>query len=111
MVGLMLYVFGIVADTDRYDAAHMPLSDTTNLAAAVAGTGLFDHVRAMVSTTGPVFLIAMLGRNIFWADGSYTNLLGKTKKGTPAACPDDIREQALANLEAARAAGLAPRPE
>lgn len=37
-----------------------PLSDTTNLAAAVAKTGLFDHVTAMVSTTGPVFLIALL---------------------------------------------------
>ena len=37
-----------------------PLSDTTNLAAAVAGTGLFDHVRAMLSTTIPVFLIALV---------------------------------------------------
>jgi NhaC family Na+:H+ antiporter len=37
-----------------------PLSDTTNLAAAVSGTGLFDHVRAMASTTGPVFLIALV---------------------------------------------------
>lgn len=33
-----------------------PLSDTTNLAAGVAKTGLFDHVTAMISTTGPVFL-------------------------------------------------------
>src|SRR5699024_4540122 len=46
-----------------------PLSDTTNLAAGVAGTGLFDHVAAMVSTTGPVFLISLiiytiLGMNI-----------------------------------------------
>lgn len=37
-----------------------PLSDTTNLAAAVSETGLFDHVRAMVSTTGPTFLIALV---------------------------------------------------
>lgn len=37
-----------------------PLSDTTNLAAAVSGTGLFDHVRAMLSTTIPVFLIALV---------------------------------------------------
>ena len=37
-----------------------PLSDTTNLAAAVSSTGLFDHVTAMVSTTGPVFLIALV---------------------------------------------------
>lgn len=37
-----------------------PLSDTTNLAAAVSETGLFDHVTAMVSTTGPVFVIALI---------------------------------------------------
>ena len=30
-----------------------PLSDTTNLAAAVSETGLFDHVTAMVSSTAP----------------------------------------------------------
>ena len=37
-----------------------PLSDTTNLAAAVSETGLFDHVTAMVSTTGPTFVIALI---------------------------------------------------
>ena len=37
-----------------------PLSDTTNLASGVSGTGLFDHVTAMVSTTGPVFIISLI---------------------------------------------------
>ncbi len=37
-----------------------PLSDTTNLAAATAQTGLFDHVRAMMSTTLPSLLIALV---------------------------------------------------
>ncbi|MCW6701208.1 Na+/H+ antiporter NhaC [Anaerococcus sp. NML200537] len=37
-----------------------PLSDTTNLAAGVAKTGLFDHVTAMVSTTGPTFIISLI---------------------------------------------------
>ncbi len=37
-----------------------PLSDTTNLAAGVSNTGLFDHVNAMVSTTGPVFIISLI---------------------------------------------------
>lgn len=37
-----------------------PLSDTTNLAPAVAGTDLFTHIRHMVWTTGPSFLIALL---------------------------------------------------
>lgn len=37
-----------------------PLSDTTNLAPAVAGTDIFTHIRHMVWTTGPSFLIALL---------------------------------------------------
>ena len=36
-----------------------PLSDTTNLAPAVAGSELFEHIRHMVFTTGPSFLIAL----------------------------------------------------
>jgi Na+:H+ antiporter, NhaC family len=38
-----------------------PLSDTTNLAPAVAGTELFTHIRHMSYTTGPSFLIALAG--------------------------------------------------
>lgn len=38
-----------------------PLSDSTNLAAASAQTGLFDHVRAMTMTTFPAFVLALLG--------------------------------------------------
>lgn len=37
-----------------------PLSDTTNLAPAMAGADLFDHVRHMVFTTGPSFIIALI---------------------------------------------------
>lgn len=37
-----------------------PLSDTTNLAPAVAGTDLFTHVRYMVITTAPSITIALL---------------------------------------------------
>ena len=36
-----------------------PLSDTTNLAPAVAGSTLFDHIRHMCWTTGPSLLIAL----------------------------------------------------
>lgn len=35
-----------------------PLSDTTNLASAVAGVGLFSHIRHMSTTTVPAMLIA-----------------------------------------------------
>jgi NhaC family Na+:H+ antiporter len=37
-----------------------PLSDTTNLAPAMAGSNLFDHVRHMVFTTGPSLIIALI---------------------------------------------------
>lgn len=37
-----------------------PLSDTTNLAPAMAGTTLFEHVRHMIYTTGPSLLIALV---------------------------------------------------
>jgi len=36
-----------------------PLSDTTNLAPAMAGADLFDHVRHMVYTTGPSLVVAL----------------------------------------------------
>lgn len=37
-----------------------PLSDTTNLAPAMAGSNLFDHIRHMALTTGPSLLIALV---------------------------------------------------
>ncbi len=37
-----------------------PLSDTTNLAAAVGGTDLFTHIRYMTITTGPSITVAIL---------------------------------------------------
>lgn len=37
-----------------------PLSDTTNLAPAVAGSNLFDHIKHMVFTTGPSLIIALI---------------------------------------------------
>lgn len=37
-----------------------PLSDTTNLAPAMAGSTLFDHIRHMAFTTGPSLLIALI---------------------------------------------------
>jgi NhaC family Na+:H+ antiporter len=37
-----------------------PLSDTTNLAPAMAGANLFDHIRHMIYTTGPSLVISLL---------------------------------------------------
>jgi len=38
-----------------------PLSDTTNIAPAAAGSELFAHIRHMVWTTGPSILVALAG--------------------------------------------------
>lgn len=37
-----------------------PLSDTTNLAPAMAGAKLFDHIKHMIYTTGPSYIIALI---------------------------------------------------
>ena len=68
---------------------------------------------AFVNLLNPIYaaITAFMGRNIFWADGSYTNVFGKTTKGKPAAAPAEAHERALKNLEARRAAGKAPIPK
>lgn len=67
---------------------------------------------AFVNLLNPIVagVTAMLGRNIFWADGAYTNLLGKTTMHKPAGAPEEAHQIALKNLEARRAAGKAPIP-
>lgn len=68
---------------------------------------------AFVNLLNPIYaaITAFLGRNIFWADGSYTNLLGKTTKKTPAAAPAEAHEYACKQLQALRVAGKAPKPQ
>ena len=65
---------------------------------------------AFVNLLNPIYaaITAYMGRNIFWADGAYTNLLGKTKMGKVAQAPEEAHAAALKNLEALRAAGKAP---
>ncbi len=41
-----------------------PMSDTTNLAPAMAGTDLFTHIRHMLWTTGPSWLLALIGYGV-----------------------------------------------
>ncbi len=50
-----------------------PLSDTTNLAPAMAGTGLFTHIRYMLITTVPTIIITLL---IFIGIGIFTDTAG-----------------------------------
>jgi len=62
-----------------------PLSDTTNLAPAVAGTDLYTHIRHMVWTTTPSMLIAL---GIF-------SLIGLNTAGSGAL---EVREETLRAL-------------
>lgn len=66
---------------------------------------------AFVNLLNPILaaVTAFLGRNIFWADGAYTNLLGKTTMHKPAAAPKEKHELAVKNLNALREAGKAPK--
>ena len=64
-----------------------PLSDTTNLAPAVAGSELFEHVRYMLITTIPSLLIALIGYAVLgWfvgqgeADPTKVNLIRDTMR-------------------------------
>ncbi len=60
------YVAGAIISGAYFGDKISPLSDTTNLAAAMAGTELITHIRYMLWTTVPSFLIAI---GIFFAMG------------------------------------------
>ncbi len=62
----MPMVAGAIISGAYFGDKMSPLSDTTNLAPGVAGAELFDHVRHMVFTTGPSFLIAL---GLYWLLG------------------------------------------
>ncbi len=51
---------GVVISGAYFGDKMSPLSDTTNLAPAVAGSNLFDHIKAMIWSTGPTYVIVMV---------------------------------------------------
>ena len=53
-------VAGAVISGAYFGDKMSPLSDTTNLAAAVAGSNLFDHIKYMMITTVPTICIALV---------------------------------------------------
>lgn len=50
---------GVVISGAYFGDKMSPLSDTTNLSPAVSGAELFDHIKAMVWTTGPTYIIIL----------------------------------------------------
>ena len=53
-------VAGAVISGSYFGDKMSPLSDTTNLAPAMAGTDLFTHIKNMMTTTVPSILIALI---------------------------------------------------
>lgn len=53
-------VAGAIVSGAYFGDKMSPLSDTTNLAPAMAGSKLFDHIRHMIFTTGPSLIIALI---------------------------------------------------
>ena len=59
-LGFPIYLTaGAVVSGAYFGDKMSPLSDTTNLAPAVAGSNVFEHIRHMVFTTGPSLVIAL----------------------------------------------------
>ncbi|MFT9597894.1 Na+/H+ antiporter NhaC family protein, partial [Mesobacillus sp.] len=56
-------VAGAIISGSYFGDKMSPLSDTTNLAGGITGTDLFAHIRHMVYTTVPAFLIAL---GVYW---------------------------------------------
>jgi NhaC family Na+:H+ antiporter len=53
-------VAGAIVSGSYFGDKMSPLSDTTNLAPAMAGTDLFSHIRHMVYTSGPSYIISLV---------------------------------------------------
>lgn len=68
-------VAGAVLSGAYFGDKMSPLSDTTNLAAAMAGTNLFTHIKYMAYTTVPTIVITLIVFSIF----SFTYDVGDIK--------------------------------
>ena len=61
---------GAVVSGAAFGDKMSPMSDTTNVAPAVAGADLFDHIKAMLFTGGPAMVLALIGFGILGASHS-----------------------------------------
>lgn len=67
------WIAGAVISGAYFGDKMSPLSDTTNIAATMAGAELMDHIRHMIWTSGPAILIALL---VFGIKGLSANETG-----------------------------------
>lgn len=55
---------GMIVSGSYFGDKMSPLSDTTNLAPTIAGTNIYEHIKAMLYTTIPAYLIALVAYTI-----------------------------------------------
>lgn len=68
-IGLPVGLIGGAIISGAYFGDKMsPLSETTNMAAAISGVDLFDHIKYMMYTTAPSFIITLI---LFLGIGFY----------------------------------------
>jgi len=72
-------VAGAVISGAYFGDKMSPMSDTTNLAPAMAGTDLFTHIRYMTITTIPTYVVTLL---VFIILGLTINISGETNIST-----------------------------
>ena len=61
VIGMPLaIVAGVVVSGATFGDKMSPISDTTNLAAACAGTELYSHIKSMLYTTVPSFILCLI---------------------------------------------------
>nr|AFY52590.1 Na+H+ antiporter [Virgibacillus halodenitrificans] len=63
-------VAGAVVSGAYFGDKMSPLSDTTNLASLSVGVDLYEHIKNMIWTTGPAFLVTTI---VFLIAGFFTN--------------------------------------
>ncbi|MGN0711872.1 MAG: Na+/H+ antiporter NhaC [Anaerovoracaceae bacterium] len=79
----------------------VPWSSCGAYHSSILGVSTFAYVPyTFMNLINPVYALVTvaLGRNILYADGTYTNIFGKLKKGSVAGAPDDAHEKAMAAL-------------
>jgi NhaC family Na+:H+ antiporter len=72
-------VAGAVISGSYFGDKMSPLSDTTNLAPAMAGTDLFTHIRYMTYTTVPSFIVALVVFSIIGATRDTSGVTDTTE--------------------------------
>lgn len=65
---------GFVVSGAYFGDKMSPLSDTTNLAPAMAGTDIFQHIRAMCWTTAPTYAIVLVAASALGMSYSHGTL-------------------------------------